>query len=148
MAYNTKYWQRSAWESLKNSLSSTITMSSECNTQWLVLFFRVWIVVIASAVIVLAWLQKKRKKESQKIDDLPVLATCQLVLQRCSPAKLTVPLCMETLGKVANVKNQLLNFKQLIPCAWRAHWCLNNRTLKLHSRAYIASELHQTALRG
>ena len=47
------------------------------------LFFRVWIVVIASAVIVLAWLtvtrteerKKERKKESQKIDDLPVLAT-------------------------------------------------------------------------
>ena len=40
-------------------------------------------VVIASAVIVLAWLtvtlteERKRKKESQKIDDLPVLATCQ-----------------------------------------------------------------------
>ena len=47
------------------------------------LFFRVWIVVIASAIIVLAWLtvtwteerKKERKKESQKIDDLPVLAT-------------------------------------------------------------------------
>ena len=46
-------------------------------------FFRVWIVVIASAVIELAWLtvtrteerKKERKKESQKIDDLPVLAT-------------------------------------------------------------------------
>ena len=34
-------------------------------------------------------------------------------------------------GRVANVKNQPPNFKQLIPCAWRAHWCLNNRTLKL-----------------
>ena len=33
----------------------------------------VWIVVIASAVIVLSW----RRKESQKIDNLPVLATCQ-----------------------------------------------------------------------
>ena len=43
------------------------------------LFFRVWIVVIASAVIVLAWLTvtrtEERKKESHKIDDLPVLAT-------------------------------------------------------------------------
>ena len=47
------------------------------------LFFRVLIVVIASAVIVLARLtvtwteerKKERKKESQKIDDLPVLAT-------------------------------------------------------------------------
>ena len=53
--------------------------------------------------------------------------------------------------RVANVKNQPPNFKQLIPCAWRAHWCLNNRTLKLHSQAYIASELHRncfTWLRG
>ena len=43
------------------------------------LFFHVWIVVIASAVIVLAWLTvtrtEERKKESQKIDNLPVLAT-------------------------------------------------------------------------
>jgi len=47
------------------------------------------------------------------------------------------------LDRVANVKNQPLNFQQLTPCAWRAHWCLNNRTLKLHFQAYIASELHQ-----
>ena len=46
------------------------------------LLFRVLIVVIASAVIVLAWLtvtltEKSQKSEvrSQKIDDLPVLAT-------------------------------------------------------------------------
>ena len=41
------------------------------------LFFRVSIVVIASAVIVLScWkVVKVRKSESQKIDDLPVLAT-------------------------------------------------------------------------
>ena len=47
------------------------------------LFFRIRIVVIASAVIVLAWLtitqmeegRKKKKEESQKIDDLPVLVT-------------------------------------------------------------------------
>ena len=37
--------------------------------------FLIWIVVIASAVIALAWLTLK--KRSQKIDDLPVLATCQ-----------------------------------------------------------------------
>ena len=46
------------------------------------IFFRDFFVVIASAVIVLAWLtvtltEERRKKESQKIDDLPVLATCQ-----------------------------------------------------------------------
>ena len=43
------------------------------------IFFHVRIVVIASAVIVLAWLTvsrtEERKKEAQKIDDLPVLAT-------------------------------------------------------------------------
>ena len=46
------------------------------------LLFGVWIVVIALAVIVLAWLtatlpEKSQKSEvrSQKIDDLPVLAT-------------------------------------------------------------------------
>ena len=40
-------------------------------------FFCISIVVIASAVIVLAWLRKERNKESQKIDDLLILATCQ-----------------------------------------------------------------------
>ena len=55
--------------------------------------------------------------------------------------------------RVANVKNQPPDFKQLIPCTWRAHWCLNNRTLKLHPEAYklTASELHLncfTWLRG
>ena len=37
--------------------------------------FLIWIVVIASAVIALAWLTLKERR-SQKIDDLPVLATC------------------------------------------------------------------------
>ena len=48
------------------------------------IFFRDFSVVIASAVIMLAWRtvtdrrkKKKKKKESQKIDDLPVLATCR-----------------------------------------------------------------------
>ena len=48
------------------------------------IFFRDFFVVIASAVIVLAWRtvtlteERRRKKESsQKIDDLPVLATCR-----------------------------------------------------------------------
>jgi len=74
IAVSTKYWHRSARESLKNSSSAKITISSECNTRWFMLVFRIWIVVIASAVIMLAWLQKERKKErSQKIDDLPIL---------------------------------------------------------------------------
>ena len=42
-------------------------------------FFSDFFVVIASAVIVLAWwivtLREERRKKSQKIDDLPVLAT-------------------------------------------------------------------------
>ena len=57
----------------------------------------------------------------------------------------------KTLGRVANVKYRPPNFKQLTPCARRASWCLNNRTLKLHPEAYIPSELHQnwfTWLRG
>ena len=33
-------------------------------------------IVIVLAVIMLAWMTKKKQK-SQKIDDLPVLATCQ-----------------------------------------------------------------------
>ena len=32
--------------------------------------------MIASTVIVLAWLKDGEEEESQKIDDLPVLATC------------------------------------------------------------------------
>ena len=45
--------------------SSTITISSECNTQ----FFRVRIVVIASAVIVLARLTLKERKKERKSED-------------------------------------------------------------------------------
>ena len=48
-----------------------------------------------------------------------------------------------SLGRVANVKNQPPDFEQLIPCAWRAHRCLNNRTLKLLLQAYLARELHR-----
>ena len=53
-----------------------ITINSEWSTQWFVLFFRVWIV--ASTIIVLAWLKdtEEEEEESQKIDDLPVWATC------------------------------------------------------------------------
>ena len=43
------------------------------------LFFRVSIVIIASTIIVLAWLkdgEERRRRKSEKIDDLPVLATC------------------------------------------------------------------------
>ena len=44
------------------------------------------------------WLTVTRTEESQKIDDLPFLATCWSgTLQRYSPAKLMVPLLMEAL---------------------------------------------------
>ena len=40
-------------------------------------FFAFCVVVIASAVIMLDWLTlKEERKNSQKIDDLPVLVTC------------------------------------------------------------------------
>ena len=96
MAYSTKYQHWSAWESLKNSSSSTITISSECNTQWFMVVFCIWIVVIPSAVITLAWLQKERRKVRWTI--CPFYWLVSLVLQQCSPAKLTVPLSMEVLG--------------------------------------------------
>ena len=63
----------SAWKSLKNSSSAMTTISSECSTPWFMPFFRVWIVVIASTIIVLAWL-KDEEEESQKIDDFWWLA--------------------------------------------------------------------------
>ena len=34
MVYGTKYWHWSAWESLKNSSSAKIMISSECSTLW------------------------------------------------------------------------------------------------------------------
>ena len=61
-------------------------------------FFHVWITVIASAVIVLVrltvTLTEERKKEERKSED----RHAGLVLQRCFPAKLTLPLLMEALG--------------------------------------------------
>ena len=38
------------------------TISGKCNTRWFMLFFCVWIVVIASAVIVLSWWRKKVRR--------------------------------------------------------------------------------------
>ena len=45
------------------------------------IFFRDFFVVIASAIIMLAWwtitlTEERKKEESQKIEDLPVLANC------------------------------------------------------------------------
>ena len=39
------------------------------------LFFHVWIIVIVPAIIVIL-VESGEKEESQKMDDLPVLATC------------------------------------------------------------------------
>ena len=47
------------------------------------------IVVIASAVIALAWLTLN--KRSQKIDDLPVLATCQSGTSAILSSKVNTP---------------------------------------------------------
>ena len=50
---------------LGNTFPGSMHIPDQCYTT------QPWL-LIASAVIVLAWLQKERKKESQKIDDLPV----------------------------------------------------------------------------
>ena len=73
-------------------------ISSECNTQWFMLFFfRVlnrrnsfsrYRVSLASV--------RKKKSEDRRFARFSDFAG--LVLQRCSPAKLTVPLPMEVLG--------------------------------------------------
>ena len=54
------------------------------------MIYAVFHCVIASAVFVLAWLALK--EEIQKIDDLPVLATCQSGALVILPVKLMVPL--------------------------------------------------------
>ena len=73
------------------------TISSECSTQWFTLFFHVWM-VIASTVIVLAWLKDtERKKKSEdrqfaRLGDLPVWYLSD------TSSKLMVPLPMEALS--------------------------------------------------
>ena len=63
------------------------------------IFFRDFFVVIASAVIVLAWWtvtlteeRRKKKEESQKIDDLPVLATCRSGTSAMFSSKFNCPI--------------------------------------------------------
>ena len=53
-------------------------MVYECNTPVKIPLFRVWVIVIASAIIVLAWL-KERKKERKEEEDRRFgrLATCR-----------------------------------------------------------------------
>ena len=61
------------------------------------IFFRDFFVVIASAVIVLAWLTVTLTEErSQKIDDLPVLATCWSGTSAMFPSKLNGPIAPGT----------------------------------------------------
>ena len=79
MVYSSKHKRGITWE-LPTSSSSFLE-----NDKWwvqypviyfLFVFFYVWSIVIASAVIVLfQW--KEEQERSQKIDDLPILATCQ-----------------------------------------------------------------------
>ena len=64
------------------------------------IFFRDFFVLIASAVIVLAWrtvtlTEERRKSEDRRFVRFSDFAG--LLLQRCSPAHLTVPLLMEAL---------------------------------------------------
>ena len=44
-----------------------ITINSECSTQWFVpfFFFHVWIIVIASIIIMLAWLKDNEERKSE-----------------------------------------------------------------------------------
>ena len=66
------------------------------------IFFRDFFVVIASAVIVLAWRtvtlteERRKKKESQKIEDLPVLATCRSGTSAMLSSKLNGPIAPGT----------------------------------------------------
>jgi len=39
--------------------------SSECNTQWFMMFVCIWIVVIAAAIIELSWRRKERRRKSE-----------------------------------------------------------------------------------
>ena len=74
MTYHGKHKHGTAWE-LPANLSYLKTISDECNTQWFVLFCCVWISVIASVIITLAWLKKGRKSEARRFgrfSDLPV----------------------------------------------------------------------------
>ena len=113
MAYSTKYWHRSAWESLKNSSSSTITISSECNTQWFMLVFHVLNCCNSFScyhVSLASERKKERKSEDRRFarfSDLPVWYFSDALR-----LKLTVPLSMEALGN-----------------AWYGSWSpLNNLT--------------------
>ena len=58
-------------------------------------FFCVWIVAIASNVIVLAWL---KDTESQKIGNLPFLATCWSGTLAILSSEGDVPVSQEALG--------------------------------------------------
>ena len=67
------------------------TISGEYNTKWFMLFFRIWIVVIATAVIVLSWWRKRERRTLKyQTGKLPVLVTCRsdtLVMLSSKPWK-------------------------------------------------------------
>ena len=54
----------------------------------------IWIIVIASAIIMLEWKKKeKRGKLNQKINSLPVLMTCQSSISVMLSCKVNDPVC-------------------------------------------------------
>ena len=67
--------------------------SGKCNTRWFMMFFCVRI-VIALAVVLLWW--KIGERRSQKIDDLPVLATCRSGTLVMLSSKVNSPVTHET----------------------------------------------------
>ena len=73
------------------------TMSSRYNSGWFMLFFCVWIVVTALAVVVLSRWRKGRRRRSQKIDDLARFSDCRSGTLAMLSSKLTVLLPMEVL---------------------------------------------------
>ena len=75
MACNCKRSLDSASKSLLKTSSSLKTLWYECNTPWILLLVHVWIIAIASAIIVVASLKKNQKNQNE-IVDLP-LATCR-----------------------------------------------------------------------
>ena len=62
--------------------------------------FRDWIIVIALAVTVLAWLtvtltEERKKERGQKIDNLPVLVTCRSGTSAMLSSKFNGPIAHE-----------------------------------------------------
>ena len=108
MAYSSKCKREVTWESPSSSSSFKLRMiGGKCNTWW---SFYIWIIAIASAVIVLAWLRLKEERRKKWF--------AGLLLQWCSPMKLMVPLLMEALGNAWHSWRPLTNLTQTF---WTCH---------------------------